>query len=176
MQIHDILVAVLASMLTAAPSSACSLRNPIPSATDLLRSSEVIVRAQARRVSATPGVTGMMTAADSTQVDFVVLEVLKGVLPSQVITFNGHLEERDDPSDRPIPYDFVRLGGRAGNCYALGYRQGAEYLLLLRRAGRSYAQGDLLTPYWSPLAPANEQLFGAEDPWLLWVREELESQ
>jgi hypothetical protein len=112
-------------------------------------------------------------ARDSTQIELIVLEVLKGAFPSRVVTFNGHLEERDDPNDRPVPYDFVRRGGRAGNCYAMGYRQGAEYLLLLRRADDSHAQGDRLTPYWSPLTPANEQLFGPNDPWLEWVRDEL---
>jgi hypothetical protein len=40
---------------------------------------------------------------------------------------------RDDRNDRPVPYDFIRPGGRGGNCFALAYRPGAEYLLLLRR-------------------------------------------
>jgi hypothetical protein len=30
-----------------------------------------------------------------------------------------------------------------------------------------------LTPYWAALQPVNEQLRGAADPWLLWVREQV---
>jgi hypothetical protein len=82
----------------------------------------VIVRARANAISAEPGTSGVV-AGDTSQIDFVVLEVLKGGLRSNAVTFNGHLEERDDPNDRPVPYDFVRRGGTTGNCYALGYRQ-----------------------------------------------------
>jgi hypothetical protein len=28
----------------------------------------------------------------------------------------------------------------------------------------------ILTPYWAPLLPTNEQLHGPDDPWLAWVR------
>ena len=35
------------------------------------------------------------------------------------------------------------------------------------------AQSDKLTPYWAPLAPASEQLFGCDDRWAAWVRSEL---
>jgi hypothetical protein len=87
------------------------------------------------------------------------------------VEFNGELNQRDDPNDRPAPYGFVRPGGRHGNCFALGYRSGGEYLLLLRRTEHpSSAQPNDLTPYWSPLAPTNEQLFGGtSDPWFAWV-------
>ena len=53
---------------------------------------------------------------------------------------------------------------------------GAEYLLLLRRGELpAYAQPNQLTPYWTPLMPTNEQLFGgARDAWFVWVRHELQ--
>jgi hypothetical protein len=100
-----------------------------------------------------------------TQVKFVILEVLKGRLPSSTIEFNGVLTDRDDPNDRPVPYDSVRPGGH-GACVALNYRTGAEYLLLLRRGeDPAWAHPNALTPYWVPLGPTNEQLFdGACDP------------
>jgi hypothetical protein len=50
----------------------------------------------------------------------------------------------------------------------LGYRRGAEYLLLLTRE-----QAGELTPYWSPLAPTNEQVSGPDDPWIQWVKIEV---
>ncbi len=71
---------------------------------------------------------------------------------------------------RPVPYDFIRPGGRHGNCVALEYRQGAEYLLLLKRSSNQAALPDTLTPYWAALAPTNEQVFGPADPWVAWVR------
>jgi hypothetical protein len=63
-------------------------------------------------------------------------------------------------------------------CFALEYRRGAEYLLFLRRGDHSsYAQSEQLTPYWAPLGPTNEQLFGGgSDPWLLWVRGQLRTR
>jgi hypothetical protein len=106
-------------------------------------------------------------------VTFVILEVLKGRLPSSTIEFNGVLTDRDDPNDRPVPYDSVRPGGH-GLCVAFNYRIGAEYLLLLRQSEYS-AQPNQLTPYWVALGPTNEQLFdGVRDPWFVWVMRELQ--
>jgi len=36
------------------------------------------------------------------------------------LILNGQLEDRDDYNDRGVPYEFVRPGGRKGNCYAHG--------------------------------------------------------
>ena len=57
--------------------------------------------------------------------------------------------------------------GQRGDCYAREYRRGAEYLFLLRHGPAGP------TPHWAPLAPLNEQIRGAEDPWIAWVRTEL---
>jgi len=77
-----------------------------------------------------------------------------------------------------VPYDFIRPGGRWGNCFALTYRAGAEYMLLLRRAEYpSSAQPNELTPYWAPLSPTNEQqIGGASDAWFVWVRQKLRNR
>jgi len=99
-------------------------------------------------------------------VRFTVLRVLKGTLSASTIEFNGSLENSDDWNDRNPPYTFVRPGGRHGNCFALGYRTGAEYLLFLK--------GLTLTPYWSPLAPTNEQVSGPSDGWLTWVAAQIQ--
>ena len=177
----QIILASILGLTFAVPSLACLTTEPIPSPNELVKSAEVIVRVRVRGISPKPGVSDLAVeppwaARYLTQVDAEVLEVLKGAFPSQTITFDGYAEDRDDPNGRPVPYHFVRPGGRAGSCVALGYRQGAEYLLLLKRIRAPSAQADLLTPYWSPLAPTNEQIFGPQDPWLGWVREELESR
>jgi hypothetical protein len=72
--------------------------------------------------------------------------------------------DSDDFNDRPVPYDWVRSSGTSGSCFAFDYREGAEYLLFLRSIG------GVLTPYWAPLAPTNEQVTGPEDPWVIWTR------
>ena len=144
----------------------CSVVGPLPSAQDLVKQAEVIVRVRAEGLAETPGRPG-----SSTQVRFAVAQ---GRLSSTMIEFNGVLSDRDDRNDRPVPYDFIRPGGRGGNCFALTYRPGAEYLLLLRPEHSSYAQPNDLTPYWTPLSPTNEQLFGGgNDPWLAWVTQRI---
>jgi hypothetical protein len=145
---------------------------PVPS--ELVRDAEAIVFARAQGLSSVPGEEGGLIGA-KTKVRFAVLRVLKGELPAGELAFNGVLTARDDPNEKPVPYDFVRPGGRSGNCFALGYRQGADYLLLLRGSGQAAdAQPRQLTPYWSALAPTNEQIFGGEnDAWFLWVARQL---
>lgn len=106
------------------------------------------------------------TAADGL-IDFEVLRVLKGPTLPAIIRIPGKLTGRDDFNDRPVPYTFVRRGGRSGNCFAYEYRTDAEYLVFLRPAS------DVLTPYWAPLAPINEQVRSNSDPWINWVIQEL---
>jgi hypothetical protein len=160
----------------ATPAWPCSVVGPLPTPHDLVSRAQVIVRARADRLADRPGREGTL-AGSRTQIRFIVVAVLKGDLGPGDLEFNGHLEQKDDPNDRPVPFDFIRPGGRSGNCFALGYRQGAEYLLLLRRGDhQSFAQPNDLTPYWTPLAPTNEQLFGDEDPWLRWVSAEIKNR
>jgi hypothetical protein len=100
-------------------------------------------------------------------VEFEVVAVLKGPKPTESVKVPGTLVERDDFNDVTVPYTFVRPGGRGGNCFAFGYRLGAEYLIFFR-PGKAH-----LTPYWAPLAAINEQVRGSEDPWVVWVRRQL---
>jgi hypothetical protein len=166
---------VFAMLGLAAPAWPCSVVGPLPSAERLVRDAEIIARVRAEGLASTPGRAGLFLAASPTQVKFAILEVLKGRLSSSTIEFNGSLTERDDRNDRPVPYDFIRPAGRGGNCFALTYKAGAEYLLFLRRGKHeSDAQPNELTPYWAPLSPTNEQLFdGARDAWFVWVSKAL---
>ena len=151
------------------PAYTCSVER-IASPSELIGRAEIIVRVRAEGPAATMARVGILPGG-TTQVRLRVLEVLKGTFPTITIEIAGSLSEQDDPNDRPVPYDVVRAGGRHGNCFAIDYRQGAEYLLMLARASHpAYAAPDDLTPYWAPLAAANERKFGAEDRWLVWVR------
>jgi hypothetical protein len=162
------LLLVAAMVGLAAPALPCSVVAPLPSAERLVGDAEVIARVRAEGLSSTPGNAGSSLGGSPTQVKFAILELLKGSLSSSTIELNGWLTDRDDRNDRPVPYDFIRPGGRSGNCVALGYRAGAEYLLLLRR------EASQLTPYSAPLSPTNEQLFDSvSDPWFVWVSKEL---
>ena len=172
-----ITVAVLATTVSVGPPAlACTAIRGTPA--EWVHHSEVILRVRAVEEHGTRirGRLQHLRAADEatgrqfgTTVRFEVLEVLKGDASGETIEFEGELIERDDFNDRPAPYDFVRPGGRSGNCYAFGYKQGAEYLLLCRIRDRS------LTPYWATLGATNEQLLGPDDKWLGWVRQQLKN-
>jgi hypothetical protein len=84
---------------------------------------------------------------------------------SSEIILPGALSEGDDFNDQPVPYNFVRPGGRHGSCFAYYYRAGAEFLFMLKKQ-----QTGEYTVYWYALGPVNEQLRSTDDPWLLWVR------
>lgn len=93
---------------------------------------------------------------------------LSGGRPVPELILPGYLSERDDFKDRAVPYDFVRPGGRAGICFAGNYRTGAQFLLVLKKD----SSGEL-TVNWYGLGPVNEQLHSDDDPWLLWIRDEV---
>lgn len=160
-QVRLVLLSLI--FLSSVPAWPCSVVGGPTPPEALVARADVIVR-----VSAT-GYGGAAVPSDPSiatpqVVAFNVLELIKGDPGSKVVTANGILVSDPDPNDRRVPYDFVRPQGRRGNCFALQYREGTQYLLLLKR------RGDLLTPYWSALAPTNEELTGVKDPWLLWVK------
>src|SRR5438128_705150 len=51
-----------------------------------------------------------------------VVEVLKGDFKAKTITVHGQTARYHGRNDHPIPYNFVRLGGRFGNCFAEDYQ------------------------------------------------------
>ena len=97
-------------------------------------------------------------------VRFRIVEVLQGSATGSTLVLPGVLVPDDDFNTGAVPYRIVRRAGQSGDCFARKYKPGAEYLLLLQRGGIGW------TPHWKPLAPMNEQLRPADDPWLAWVR------
>src|SRR5262249_8223551 len=154
---------VALALTFAAPALPCSRVEPMPAPEALIRRASVIVLA---------------TAAPSTlpdAVEFRVNETLKGTVPTPLLVIQGQLTPEDDDNDSPFPFAFVRRGGRHGNCFATTYRAGRAYVLMLNPANQTNrpSQGAFvptLTPYWEPLAPTNEQVSGASDRWVKWVR------
>ena len=123
---------------------------------DFVDSAQVIVRAVASSLDSSGGLP---------IVTFTAVEWIRGGLEVGTLRAAGIFVNRDDFNSRPVPYTMVRGAGQHGSCYAEEYRRGAEYLLMLRPTSNS-----LLTPYWVPLAPLNEQVRGVDDPWVTWVR------
>jgi hypothetical protein len=169
MQAAQIVIGVVLIIATARVGVACSRMEPVPAPATLVQRSNVVVLGRA-----TPH-----RLAD--EVEFEVVSTLKGTGLTPVIVLEGSLTDHDDFNESPVPYTFVRRDGRHGNCFAKTYRAGALYLLLLNKTkelvpfpGRSLSAP--YTPYWEALAPTNEQVQGAADRWVRWVRDRLSSR
>lgn len=160
------LPALCAFVLLASPEAfAC---RAVPYKADrLIAEADVIVRAKASRYAEAPAEKYKTNAVPGSLVEFKVSETLKGEGVPDTLDINGYLGDRDDYNDRPVPYDFVRPGGRSGSCVANSYRKGAEFLLFLKKRDGKF------TPYWAALSATNEQLRPSDDPWLKWVRDAL---
>jgi hypothetical protein len=124
----------------------------VDSAAEITQKAEVIIRAQVVAYNKGEEFGG--------KVEFKVLEVLKGKLKQEKVAFPGQTENYYGPNDGKPPYASVRPGGRQGSCFAEDYKMNAEFLLFLRND----------SPYWSPLAPTNEEVSGEDDPWVWWVK------
>lgn len=136
----------------------------------LLREAETVVWVRAQRF--TPGPPARRGAPPEPQpagrVTFVVREVLKGQTPGLTLTLPGIAVAASEFNPTSVPYRAPRPSAMAGSCFSYQYQLGGEYLLLLK-----LVPGQGLTPYWAPVAPVNEQLQAAQDPWLRWVRQQL---
>jgi hypothetical protein len=99
-------------------------------------------------------------------VEFKVLEVIAGTNVRPTLRIPGTLSTvmEDLFSPDTVPYLYGTASG--GSCFNWFYKKNGEYLLILSRLDGQ------LTPYFSPMAPTNEQVRGAHDPWVRWVRDE----
>jgi hypothetical protein len=141
-------------------TAACSVAR-INSPDELVHKADAIYVVQAKEYIANP-LKGSHGHLDSRTIRFVVLETLKGD-GLRDLQAAGSFSDVDDPNDGPVPYMFVRPEGRRGNCYAATYRLDSAYLFFVRGG----------TPYWSPLAPVNEQVSLQGDDWVIWVKRRL---
>ena len=137
--------------------------DPVP----LVASARVILLARADSATAAPRSWQGGLLGPPSGVQFTVLEVIdSGGLPIPAsLRLVGQLSEKPDFNTRPVPYRLVRGDGLRGACNAYRYQRGGEFLFLLQ--GNTV---DALHPYWTGLQPTNEQVRGATDPWVTWVR------
>jgi hypothetical protein len=150
------------ALLPASPANACSRIGPF--SFKELFAGDVIVRATAVKYIVRPDMTMITTDVPDSTVEFKVEEILKGEGVPKKIVLNAYLSDEDDFNEMPVPYKFVRPGGRGGSCFANAYKKGAQFLLFLNKTASGY------TPNISALGPVNEQLRSETDPWLLWVK------
>jgi hypothetical protein len=137
---------------------------------ELFDNAEVIVRVTALKYAKPPDNPNSTTTGepDST-IEFKVEEKLRGGDVPETIVLNGYLSDKDDFNEMPVPYMFVRRLGRRGSCFANTYKEGAQFLLFLKKTK------DGFTSNISALGPTNEQLRSDNDEWLIWVRKHLNS-
>lgn len=179
---HFAALAVAASVFASRAAHACSvIEKPgspqigtLAYVRSLIPDAQLVVRARALRYGegqhylVPPDATGL---GEARAIEFEVLEVLRpdvGREPPRRLYIGGHLTDSDDFNPGPVPYVHVRREGQRGSCSASAYRTGGEFLLLLRRTKSGY-----YTPYWAILAPVNEQVRGADDPWVHWISHQL---
>lgn len=93
--------AVLLTVLLAVPRLVwpCSVVAPMPTPDQLVARATVVVRARAMGVGSAAGQPGLL-AGSRTQVNFEVIEVLKGTLATAELQFNGGVSGEDDPGRR----------------------------------------------------------------------------
>lgn len=146
----------MAASTVAVPAQACKV-NDVLAPAELVKETDGIYHVRAEGYLTRPDPRKQPT---SPVVRFSVLSVVKGSAQLAQLNVAGVLVDKNDPNDMPVPYDIVRPAGRHGDCFAKQYRGGAEYLFFIKSG----------TPYWSVLAPTNEQIRGESDPWLVWVK------
>jgi len=152
-------------------SIACSTSGKV-SVANTCASADLIVRVLAVKYDKEPENKSVITTGvPDSKVEFEIKEILKGDNIQGSIILNGYLTDKDDFNDRPVPYDFVRPGGRYGSCFANTYKQGAQYLLFLKRSSEVKwpSVTTKFTVNFSPLAPVNEQLHSESDPWIFYI-------
>lgn len=159
-----VIISLLAIVLPAHlhPCSRVSPVDPV----EMVAQADLILRVAAIDYGRPPSDPNVITTGTPDSiVRFRVEERIKGRVSPLELELPGYLRDSDDFNDRPVPYDFVRPGGRAGSCFANTYRPGAEYLLFLKWREGAY------TVEWYALGPTNEQLRDSNDPWLKWVKD-----
>jgi hypothetical protein len=166
------LIVIISLLAFQERSEACSTDGPVKLARTC-KAAEYIVRATAVEYAQPPQNPDIRTTGvPDSKVTFKIEEVLKGDSLTGSIVLNGYLSDKDDFNDHPVPYSFVRPGGRAGSCFANTYKQGAQFLLFLKKSNEVKwpAMTTVFTVDIDPLAPVNEQLHSSDDPWVFYVK------
>jgi hypothetical protein len=160
--------ALVAMMVCAVDAYPCKTARLV-SNVDMVREADAIVRATAEDYTPALRNRGSREGFEpDSRIRFKVLEVVRGQITGDHLVLPGVLVDTDDFNDYASPYNGVRPDGRRGSCFASSYRSGGQFLFMLKKRSDG-----VFTVNWYPLAPVNEQLHSAYDPWLLWVRKQV---
>src|SRR5438105_3985913 len=125
------------AIVRVAALSACDRIGPVvPEA--MVASADLIVRATAVDYSKMPSSVGRTSGSPESTVRFRIEEVVKGRPAFADLDLPAYLGGLDDFNELPVPYHFVRRGGRTGSCFANTYIQGGRYLLVLKLVKNAY--------------------------------------
>jgi hypothetical protein len=170
-----VLILSTLAVLVTPPAGACSVRASAPDAPKpgqvawvlgSVYGAHAIVRARAERVDSSYAAPFPLNRF-AVGVSFRVLDVVAAdSVPPASFTFPGRLSDKDEFPQGPVPYLWPSRDGPNGACYAYNYRLGGEYLFMLSKLNGEW------TSQTTPDAPLNEQIRGATDPWVEWVRAE----
>jgi|SoiMetStandDraft_2_1073263.scaffolds.fasta_scaffold95830_2 hypothetical protein len=133
----------------------------------MVAAADLILRVRAVEYSSPPPTLSSRIAVEfvpASTVDFLVEEIVKGKYEKTHIILPGYLTEQDEwnRQDQHPPYASARPSADAG-CFAITYRKGGLFLLLLRKWDGSFDTlvghaTDGYTLGWYPLGPVNEQI------------------
>ena len=140
--------------------------NDIRRTTQMVSGADLILRVTAVDYSVPPDPSAKRSAPSKSRVLFSVEEVVKGRYTDPEIVLTGILTQIDEWNTGQAPYVNPRPSADA-SCYSNSYRSGGQFLLMLKRSGKDYSVE------WFPLGPVNEQVHPLEDPWVIWVRNQI---
>jgi len=163
------------------PCSTSALYDP----KTMVAAADLILRVKAVEYSGpVPTLSARMAArfVPAANIDFLVEEVVKGKYEKPHIILPGYLNEQDEwnRKDQNPPYGSARPSAD-GRCFAITYRKGGLFLLVLKKWEASFGplagqSTDGYTLGWYPLGPVNVQLRSEDDPWVQWVREQVRAK
>ena len=142
---------------------------------ELVKRSEVIVRATALGYFRPPTLprVGRGPIFPSEPLDyrgvirFHVDEVIKGKFKGDIVELEGRIVHDDDFNEGELPY---RAARKSPNDYIAH----GQYLMMLRsKPGQG---GPEYNVWWAAPSASNEQIHGANDPWVRWVTHQVDKE
>ena len=132
-------------LMTSDRASGCSV-GELPTIQSVIRDADMILMGTAARYVRKPqpdAAARLVTVPGFNQSEFLALHygeiefhtiaTIKGDAGMPPMKFIGRFAPSDDFNEQTVPYRSVRPDGLKGACYAYSYREGANYLLFLRR-------------------------------------------
>lgn len=155
MRIRAACGAIAFAVWTAGPAFPCSAAGLGPKA--VVAAADVILRVKAQEYAPSAQSRPAEWLPEK-NVRFLLEEVVKGSYAKPDIILPGVLSDTDDWNRGSPPYTTARPSADAG-CFAIAYREGGQFLLMLRKWNASFGgrpNADGLAVYWRALEWPNQ--------------------